>query len=70
MSDERIWYAVNHVTGRDLIGAGIVLLVTSTAIHLFGHDMNPDYATVILLAVMVASVMVMVVNSIRVQNRM
>ena len=46
MSDERIWYAVNRITGRDLIGAGIFLMVSSVLVYIFGDHVNPDYAAI------------------------
>lgn len=70
MSNEWIWYAVNRVTGRDLIGAGVFLVISSIVIYIFGDRVNPDYAVIVLLAIMISSVTVMVVNSIRAQNRM
>jgi uncharacterized membrane protein len=70
MSSERIWYAVNRVTGRDLIGAGIFIVVTSVLIYTFRGNVNPDYAVAVLLSVLVVSVIVMIINSIRAQNTM
>lgn len=68
LSDERIWYAVNRVTGRDMIGAGVFVLISSVSIYLFGRDMNADQAAAVLLSTLVLSVTVVVVNSIRAQN--
>lgn len=68
LSDVEIWYAVNRVTGRDLIIGGIAVIVTAIAIFLFGQSIHPDYAAAILLAVLVLSVVLMVVNSIRAER--
>jgi uncharacterized membrane protein len=70
LSDEKIWYAVNRVTGRDLIVAGILLLTSSLAVSILGRTLNPTLAVIILLTVMVLSVAAMVVNSFRSQSRM
>ena len=70
LSDEKIWYAVNRVTGRDMIIAGFMLIGSSLVIFAFGRGMNPDYATFILLAVLVLSVIRMAVNSFKAQKRM
>jgi len=34
MSNERIWYVVNRVTGRDMIAAGIAVLIGSFVVFL------------------------------------
>jgi uncharacterized membrane protein len=63
MSDEKIWYAVNRVTGRGLIIAGIMLVGSSLVVFAFGREINPDYAVLILLAVLVLSVIRMAIKS-------
>jgi uncharacterized membrane protein len=69
--DEKIWYAVNRVTGRSLSEAGVMLiLLSSFVIFAFGRGINPDNATLILLAVLVLSVIRMAVNSFKAQKRM
>jgi uncharacterized membrane protein len=70
LSDEKIWYAVNRVTGQDLIIAGIMLIASSLVIFAFWGGMNPDYAVLILLSVLVLSVIRMAVNSFKAQKRM
>jgi uncharacterized membrane protein len=70
LSDEKIWYAVNRVTGRSLIEAGVMLIISSLVIFAFGRGMNPDYAVLILLAVLVLSVIRIAVNSFKAQKRM
>jgi uncharacterized membrane protein len=63
LSDEKIWYAVNRVTGRDLIIGGVAVVVTALGIYLFGQALDPNRSATILLAVLVSSVVVMVINS-------
>jgi uncharacterized membrane protein len=70
LSNEKIWYAVNRVTGRDLIIAGIMLIGSSFVIFTLGRGMNPDYAVLVLLTVLVLSVIRMVINSFRAQKQM
>src|SRR5687767_10345058 len=70
LSDEKIWYAVNRVTGRGFIIAGILLVISSLAVSIVGGGMNPTLAVIILLSVMVISVAAIVFNSLRHQNRM
>lgn len=70
LSDEKIWYAANRVTGRSLIEGGIILIISSLIICAFGRGMNPNYAVLILLAVLVLSVIRMVVRSYKAQKKM
>lgn len=70
LSDERVWYAVNRVTGRDLMAGGVALVVASLAVLIFGRRMNPDYAVPALLSVMLLSVVIMAVDSYGAQKRM
>lgn len=70
LSDENVWYAVNRVTGRDIIIAGIMLIGSSLVIFVFERWMNPDFAVLILLSVLVLSVIRMAVNSFKAQKRM
>lgn len=70
LSNERIWYAVNRVTGRDLIISGIAIVFAALGIALFGQALDPNRATIILLAVLVSSVVVMVINSLLAQRSM
>ena len=70
MSNERIWYAVNRITGRDMIAAGIAALIASLVVFLLRSQMNSDSAAAVLLAVLILGVGAMVVNSLKAQKRM
>ena len=70
MSDEKIWYAVNRVTGRDMIAAGIAVLISSLVVFLLRSQMNSDFAAAVLLAVLILGVGAMVVKSLKAQKRM
>ncbi len=70
LSDEKIWYAVNRVTGRDLIAAGVAVVVGSLAVFVFGRRTNPTHAVLILLSVLILSVARMALNSFRAAKRM
>ena len=65
LSDERIWYAVNRVTGRNLIVAGILILVAALVVFLVRHMINDNLAIAILLGTLVLSVVRMVIHSFR-----
>ncbi|HEV2761807.1 MAG TPA: SdpI family protein [Pyrinomonadaceae bacterium] len=68
LSDKKVWYAVNRVTGRDIIAGGIALVAGSLALLIFGRGMNPDHAVLALLFILLLSV-VMAVDSHRAQKR-
>ena len=70
LSDERVWYAVNRVTGRDLVAAGVAVVFVSVALLIFGRGMNPDHAVLALLFVLLLSVVIMAVDSNGAQKRM
>ena len=69
MSNERVWYAVNRITGRDTIAAGIAVLISSLVVFLLRSQMNSDFAAALLLAVLILGVGAMVVNSLKTQKR-
>ena len=70
LSDEKLWYAVNRVTGRDLIIGGVAVVVTALGILSLRPRAHPNHAAMILLAVLVSSVVVMVINSLLAQRTM
>ena len=70
LSDEKVWYAVNRVAGRDLVAAGVAVVASSLALLVFGRDMNPTHAVLALLLVLLLSVIIMAVESYRTQKRM
>lgn len=70
LADERIWYAVNRVTGRDLLATGIALLITSFVVFLFKTQMNSSLAVAVLLSVLIVGVAIMVVDSLKTQKQM
>ena len=63
LSDENIWYAVNQVTGRDLIVAGILVFLVAAIIFPLRHRINDNLAIAVLLGTLVLSVARMVVHS-------
>jgi uncharacterized membrane protein len=59
LSDEKVWYAVNRVTGRNLIAAGMAVVAGSLALLVFGRAMNPTRAVLALRVVLSLSVIIM-----------
>lgn len=70
LSDEKVWYAVNRVTGRDLAAGGIALIAGSLAILRFGRGLNPARALLVLLFILLLSVVMMAVDSYHTGKRM
>jgi uncharacterized membrane protein len=70
LSDERVWYAVNRVTGRDMIFAGACTAASAVAVLLFRRDANNDVTTLVLLCVMLLAVFAMAFDSARTSRRM
>jgi uncharacterized membrane protein len=63
LSEERIWYAINRVTGKDLILTGSLTLISSLAVFIFGSSLSSNYAALILLSVLVLATAGMVLHS-------
>ena len=70
LSDERVWYAVNRVTGRDLILAGVFVVLSSLAVFAFGHGLGPDAAAAVMVSVILLSVAGMALHSFRMSRRL
>jgi uncharacterized membrane protein len=70
LSDQEIWYAVNRVTGQDMIIAGILVVTSSLAMFIFGPKTNPNNATVVLLSILILSTAGMVIHSLTALKRM
>lgn len=70
LSDEKIWYAVNRVTGRDMILGGAIIFAVALIMLAGGRDMNPTARAIVLLSVAVLSVAAMAVDSRKVSRRM
>jgi len=56
LSDPKIWYGANRISGRDFLVSGVLVLVSSIAMLVFGQGVNPDHAVITLLSVMLLSV--------------
>ncbi len=68
LSNDKIWYAVNRVTGRDLIVGGVAVLVVCVAIVLWGQSLHPTSVAVLLVTILVLSTIVMVIDTLRAQR--
>jgi uncharacterized membrane protein len=69
LSDQKIWYAVNRITGRDLIITGVGVIMSTMAVFLLRAWVTSTLASIIPLAVLILGVVLMAVNSLREQRR-
>ena len=70
LSDERVWYAVNRVTGQDMILAGALIVISSLAVFAFGRRLSSDAAAAVMVTVTLLSVFGMAFHSYRVSSRL
>lgn len=55
LSDPKIWYEANRLSGHDLLIAGAVITASSLAMLLLARSWSPDYVLFTLLAIMLLS---------------
>ena len=55
LSEPKIWYEANHISGRDFCISGALVFVVSMFMLLFGKNMNADYAVITLVTVLLLS---------------
>jgi uncharacterized membrane protein len=70
LSDERVWYAVNRVCGKDMVVAGIVVIVASLALFASRGAIATELIPRIMTAVVLLSVLVVFIHCSSVLRRM
>jgi len=55
LSDTKIWYEVNHVSGKDLFLAGAVITISSLVMLAVGQELRREHVAITLLLIMVFS---------------
>ena len=53
LSDPKIWYAINRMSGVDLLIAGALISLGSVAMLILGQDLQPQQVALSLLLLMV-----------------
>jgi uncharacterized membrane protein len=53
LSDPKIWYAINHISGRDLLVAGALISLGSAGMLFLGQRLPPLQVALTLLLLMV-----------------
>lgn len=56
LSDPKIWYEANHLSGMDFYIAGLVVFVSSLAMLVLGQNVNTNYAVITMLIILLLSV--------------
>jgi uncharacterized membrane protein len=55
LSDAKIWYEVNHISGVDLFVAGAVITLSSLVMFAVGQAWRPEHVALTLVSIMVFS---------------
>ncbi len=68
LSDQKIWYAVNRVTGKSMIAGGALMVIASLLMFALRDSLRPDYAAVGVVVLMISCTAFLVINSLRTQK--
>ena len=55
LSDSKIWYEANRLSGKDFFISGLLVFVASIVTLVFGQSANPDHIVFTLLSVLLLS---------------
>lgn len=69
LSDQKIWYAVNRVTGRSMIEGGVLMMIASLLMFALRDRLRPDYAAVVVIGLLISCTAFLGINSLRAQKR-
>lgn len=70
LSDEKIWYAVNRVAGRDMVLAGAIIILSALILLLAGARLGFAVTVATLLMITLLSVAWMIIHGYSVLKRM
>lgn len=56
LSDPRIWYEANRISGQDFFISGVLVCITSLVMLAFGQRLNPDHVVITLVSVVLLTV--------------
>ena len=70
LSDPKIWYEVNHLSGNDLFVAGALITISSLTMCVLGQTWKPEHVAITLLSVMVLSLAGVAWRGFRILRRM
>jgi uncharacterized membrane protein len=70
LSDPKIWYEANQISGKDFCTSGAIVLVASLLMLLFGKNLNTNFAVVTLVMVLLLSMAGVVLHGLVTLKRM
>jgi uncharacterized membrane protein len=70
LSDPKIWYEANRISGNDLFVAGALIMIASLVLLTFAQGWKSQHVVIILLAVMVFSLSGVALHGYMVLRRM
>lgn len=70
LSNEKIWYEINKVTGEDMVNIGVVILLTSLVTLSFRGWLPVEAAVSILTAILLVSVAWMAIHGFSLLRKM
>ena len=56
LSDPKVWYEANRVSGKDFLISGVLVLAASLVTLVLGQGADPDHVVITLVSVLVLSV--------------
>ena len=69
LSDQKIWYAVNRVTGKSMIEGGALMMAAALLMFALRNSLRPGYAAGGVIVLVILSTTFLVINSLRTQKR-
>jgi uncharacterized membrane protein len=70
LSDPKIWYEVNHISGNDLLVAGALITCSSVTMFALAQEWNPQHVALTLLLIMCFSLVGVLLHGLIVMRRM
>lgn len=70
LSDPKIWYEVNQISGKDLLVAGALIISSSLTMSVLAQTWHPEQVALTLLLIMVLSLVGVLVHGLAVLRRM
>jgi len=70
LSDPKIWYEVNHISGNDLLVAGALITCSSVTMFALAQEWNPEHVALTLVLIMSFSLVGVLVHGLMVLRRM
>src|SRR6476620_3497431 len=70
LSDPKIWYEVNHISGNDLLVAGALITCSSVTMFALAQEWRPEHVKLTLVLIMSFSLIGVLLHGVVVLRRM